>query len=435
MIETQSLSSLDAEQYVLGACLVSAQSFEAAFTAIPCGGYFSLRDHQIIFDAMIRLAGVGQVIGRNTIAQLLRQDKVWAAIGGENKLLELAIQGADSHGFTIESACSEIVGYHKRREAISAANSIIEIANDSSIDHSEISPRAQDAVSRLEITSTGGPVSIADCSAAIYQRMVTETEPGILAGLYDLDAMTNGAEAGNLIIVGARPGMGKTILGLSWAGFAANILRKQVLYFSLEMSRDELAIRYASALSGVNSRRIRSHQIASDETVEQVVSTFPSMPRSLYIDECDGGSTLDYMTAAIRSQHRLGLCDMVVIDHLHLMDFCNRRGETDAAAVGRITKTLKQLARKLKISVILLCQLNRSLESRANKRPINSDLKESGSVEQDADKIIMLYRDEVYNPDTPDKAIVELIITKNRNGPTGTARALAELEFCRFRNR
>jgi replicative DNA helicase len=157
------------------------------------------------------------------------------------------------------------------------------------------------------------------------------------------------------------------------------------------------------------------------------------MPATLYVEEDD--STLNAMTATIRKRHRLGMCDQVVIDHAHLMDFCNRKGETDAVALGRITKTLKKLAKKLQISIILLCQLNRGLESRPNKRPVNSDLRESGSVEQDADKIIMLYRDEYYNPDTPDKGLVELIITKNRNGPTGTATALAELEYCRFRNR
>jgi replicative DNA helicase len=433
MIATQSLSSLEAEEYVLGACLVSAQNFEVAFSAIPCGEYFSLRDHQLIYDGMIRLASIGQAIGRNTIAEILKRDQVWAAIGGDRKLEQLAIHGFDSHGFTVESACQEIAGYHKRRETVAAAMSMIELANDLAIDHGEVSARAQDAVSGLESTTTGGPKSIADSVPGLYQQMATETEPGVPSGLNDFDEMLYGAEEGNLIIVGARPGMGKTILGLNWAGFAASAANKQVLYFSLEMSRDELAMRHVSALSGVNSRRLKTHAVVADPLIEHVVSFFPSMPASLYVDE--DGSTLDYMVATIRKHHRLGMCDLVVIDHLHLMDFCNRKGETDAAAVGRITKTLKKLARKLKIRIILLCQLSRKVEDRANKRPINSDLKESGSVEQDADKIIMLYRDEYYNEDSLDKGLVELIITKHRNGPTGTVKALAELEYCRFRNR
>jgi replicative DNA helicase len=237
MIDIPSLSCLEAEEYILGACLVRPQVFEAVWTAVPCGGCFFLRDHQIIFEAMIQLAGAGQTIGRNTVAQALKQDKVWAAIGGENKLVQLSIQGSDSHGFTVESACVEIVGYYKRREAVSAASVITDTAYDLSMDHSEVSSRAQEAVGSLEVSSTGGPVSIADCSAAIYQQMVTETEPGVLTGLHDFDAMLYGAEEGNLIIVGARPAMGKTILGLSWAGFGASICNKQVLYFSLEMSR------------------------------------------------------------------------------------------------------------------------------------------------------------------------------------------------------
>jgi replicative DNA helicase len=433
MNDTLSLSSLDAEEYLLGSCLVNAQNFETIFDLIPSSDYFSLKDHQLIYGAMVRLAAFGQNIGRNTIAQALKKDQVWAAIGGEKKLEQLAIQGFDSHGFTIEGACKEVIGYYNRRQTAAAGLAMIALANDPSIDHEEVSTRAQDAASAIDSTTTGGPKSIADCAPGIYQQMTTKTEPGILTGLYDFDAMLYGAEVGNLIIVGARPGMGKTILGLNWAGFAATICKKQVLYFSLEMSIDELAMRYVSSLSTINSRRLRTHEIVPEDVVNQAVESFQSMPPSLYVDE--DGSTLDYMVATIRKSHRLGMCDMVVIDHLHLMDYCNRKGETDAAAVGRITKTLKKLAKKLKITIVLLCQLSRKLEDRANKRPINSDLKESGSIEQDADKIVMLYRDEYYTPDTPDKGLVELIITKHRNGPTGTVKALAELEYCRFRNR
>jgi len=433
MNDTLSLSSLDAEEYLLGSCLVSPQAFEVVFDLIPSSDYYSLKDHQLIYGAMIRLAGFGQNIGRNTVAQALKKDQVWAAIGGEKKLEQLAIQGFDSHGFTIEGACKEVIGYHNRRQTAAAGLAMIELANDPSIDHEEVPTRAQDAASAIDSATTGGPKSLADCAPGIYQQMTTATEPGIPSGLHDFDAMTYGAEPGNLIIVGARPGMGKTILGLQWAGFAATVAKKHVLYFSLEMSIDELAMRYVSALSSINSRRLRTHEIVPENIVNQAVESFQSMPATLYVEEDD--STLNAMTATIRKRHRLGMCDQVVIDHAHLMDFCNRKGETDAVALGRITKTLKKLAKKLQISIILLCQLNRGLESRPNKRPVNSDLRESGSVEQDADKIIMLYRDEYYNPDTPDKGLVELIITKNRNGPTGTATALAELEYCRFRNR
>ncbi len=256
---------------------------------------------------------------------------------------------------------------------------------------------------------------------------------GVPTGYHDLDAKTSGLQPGDLLIVAGRPSMGKTSLALNMAEHVAIEVGLPVAVFSMEMGGTQLAMRMLSSVGKLDAHRVRTGRLNDDEWARLSFALGKMHEAPLYIDETPALNPIDLRARARRLHRQCGKLGLIVIDYLQLMSSTGQ-GENRATEISEISRSLKSLAKELNVPVIALSQLNRSLEQRPNKRPVMSDLRESGAIEQDADVIMFIYRDEVYNPDSPDKGSAEIIIGKQRNGPIGMTRLTFVGEYTRFEN-
>jgi replicative DNA helicase len=256
---------------------------------------------------------------------------------------------------------------------------------------------------------------------------------GVSTGFTDIDSMTSGLQPGDLVIVAGRPSMGKTSFAMNMAESVAVKGKLPVAVFSMEMPGEQLAMRLMSSLGRINAHKMRTGKLEDDDWPKLTVAIGSLAEAPLFIDDSAGLTPLELRARArrLKREHGLGL---IIIDYLQLMQAGDTAGENRATEISAITRSLKGLAKELHVPVIALSQLNRSLEQRPNKRPIMSDLRESGAIEQDADVIFFIYRDEVYNEDSQDKGTAEVIIGKQRNGPIGTCRLTFLGEYTRFEN-
>jgi replicative DNA helicase len=257
---------------------------------------------------------------------------------------------------------------------------------------------------------------------------------GVPTGYHDLDARTSGLQPGDLLIVAGRPSMGKTSFALNMGEHVAIEVGLPVAVFSMEMGGAQLAMRMLSSVGRLDAHRVRTGRLNDDEWSRLSFALGKMHEAPLYIDETPALNPIDLRARARRLHRQCGKLGLIIIDYLQLMSSANGGGENRATEISEISRSLKGLAKELNVPVIALSQLNRSLEQRPNKRPVMSDLRESGAIEQDADVIMFIYRDEVYNPDTPDKGSAEIIIGKQRNGPIGTVRLTFLGEYTRFEN-
>ena len=257
---------------------------------------------------------------------------------------------------------------------------------------------------------------------------------GVTTGFEELDGATGGMQPSDLIIVAARPSMGKTTFAMNLVENALMAQDKPVLVFSLEMPADQLVTRMLSSLGRINQTKVRSGQLEEDDWPRLTTAVNLLRDKPLFIDDTAGISPTEMRNRARRIVREHGDISMIMIDYLQLMQIKGGTSEGRTAEISEISRSLKALAKELECPVIALSQLNRALEQRPNKRPVNSDLRESGAIEQDADVIMFIYRDEVYNEDSPDKGIAEIIIGKQRNGPIGTSRLAFIGQFTKFEN-
>jgi replicative DNA helicase len=275
--------------------------------------------------------------------------------------------------------------------------------------------------------------AVKDAFEQLRQRAENKSAiTGMPTGFTDLDHKTAGLQAGDLIIVAARPSMGKTALALNMAEYAAIKTGKAAAVFSMEMSASQLAFRLISSLGRINQQHLRTGDLA-DEEWPRVTSAITLLAESkIFIDDTPALSPLELRSRArrLKREHDLGV---IMIDYLQLMQVPGNK-ENRATEISEISRSLKALAKELSVPVIALSQLNRSLEQRTDKRPVMADLRESGAIEQDADVIVFIYRDEYYNPDSQDKGLAEIIIGKQRNGPTGTVKLAFLGQYTRFEN-
>jgi replicative DNA helicase len=251
-------------------------------------------------------------------------------------------------------------------------------------------------------------------------------------GFTDFDHKTAGLQPGDLIIVAARPSMGKTALALNMAEYAAIKTGKAAAVFSMEMSASQLAFRLISSLGRINQQHLRTGDLADEEWPRVTSAITLLADAKIFIDDTPALSPLELRARArrLKREHDLGI---IMIDYLQLMQVPGNK-ENRATEISEISRSLKALAKELNVPVIALSQLNRSLEQRTDKRPVMADLRESGAIEQDADVIVFIYRDEYYNPESADKGLAEIIIGKQRNGPTGTVKLAFLGQYTRFEN-
>ena len=256
---------------------------------------------------------------------------------------------------------------------------------------------------------------------------------GLTTGFIDLDRMTSGLQPSDLVIVAGRPSMGKTSFAMNLIENAALVSDRPLMVFSMEMPAEQLVIRMLSSLGRIDQSRVRTGKLEQDDWPKLASATEKLKGTQVFIDDTPALTPTELRSRIRKLVREQGDLGMVMVDYLQLMRVAGSN-EGRTAEISEISRSLKAIAKEFKCPVVALSQLNRSLEQRPNKRPVNSDLRESGAIEQDADVIMFIYRDEVYNEDSPDKGVAEIIIGKQRNGPIGTCRLSFQGQFTRFEN-
>ena len=426
--------NLNAEESLLGALLLSR---DAVGTVTEMG--LSVNDfykpaHQYVYDAVRGLNATGQPVDAVTVADELRRAGLLDEIGGSELLLEL--QNATPAISNVSRYAKIVQDTAVLRRLIGVAAEIAEIAYNEPDDVSRALDEAESKVFEVaedRVTDSVRPLGdlmpmAMDKLQETYERGSTIT--GLATGYNDLDELLSGLQPGTLNIVGARPAMGKTAFGLGLAVHAAQTAKVPVLVFSLEMGHAELTQRILSSEARVDSQKLRNGNIVEADWTK-LGRAVGRLEVPLYLDDNPRVTVMEIRAKARRMKSREGL-GLIVIDYLQLMS--GNGSENRQLEVSEISRGLKILARELQVPIVALSQLSRNLESRGDKRPMLADLRESGSLEQDADVVMFLYRDEVYNAESPDKGSAEVIVAKHRSGPIGTRKLVFLGAYTRFDN-
>lgn len=430
--------SIEAEQSVLGGLMLDNYSWDRVAELIKEDDFYR-PSHRLIFSMMATLGRRNQPFDVLTIAESLKAVSELENAGGEIYLFELA---RNTPTVANISAYAEIVRERSVfRQLIGVSGEIADMAfNPEGRESKEILDNAESKIFKIaeQRTRGSGPVGISSLLVKAAERIDTlyhsdDIITGISTGFTDLDDMTSGLQKGDFVIVAGRPSMGKTTLAMNMAEHAAIKGKQAVLVFSMEMPGESLAMRMMSSLGHIDQHRIRTGKLHDDDW-PRLNSAVEMLSESvLFIDDTPSLSPAELRARARRVARANKGLGLIVIDYLQLMQVPGFR-EGRVGEITEISRTLKSLAKELNIPVIALSQLNRGLEQRTDKRPQMSDLRESGAIEQDADLILFIYRDEVYNEDSSDKGIAEIIIAKQRNGPIGRVKLTFLGQYTRFEN-
>jgi replicative DNA helicase len=429
--------NLEAEEALLGAMLLSRDAVAAASEVVTGSEVFYRPSHAHIFDVISILTVRGAAVDPITVADELRRRDLLDAVGGPSALLALQ---ANAPGTGNAAHYARIVHDHALlRRLIGAAGAIAERAYGLPDDVRKAVDEAESLV--FDIARHEGEGSTASMKELLNETLDRIEElhdrgsaiTGTPTGYYDLDDMTSGLQPGSLVVVGARPAMGKTSFALGMATHAAMKAHKPVLVFSLEMSKVELSQRILCSEARVDSKKVRNGKLTHNdwEAITGSIGRLAEAP--IWIDDNPNVNVMEIRSKARRLRSDVGDIGMVVVDYIQLMT--GRSGaENRQVEVSEISRGLKLLAREIEAPVIALAQLNRGLEQRADKRPMLSDLRESGALEQDADVVMFIYRHEVYEPSPEHAGLAEIIVAKHRSGPTGMTQLSFLSHITRFEN-
>ncbi len=436
--------SIEAEQAVLGGIMLNNAHWENVIEHVIADDFYTAA-HRLIFQEMETLTRQNSPVDLITLDQALKNKGVIQDVGGFAYLAELSKNTPSAANII---AYADIVREKAvLRELIGVGNNIAQRAYvPKGKDIKEILDEAEREVFHIaekRTSSNEGPKNVID----ILEQTISKIEQlsqnknhngvtGVTTGFKDLDKKTAGLQRSDLIIVAARPSMGKTTFAMNLCENAALASDKPVLVFSLEMPADQIMMRTLASLSRVDQTKIRTGQITDDEEWARISSTMAILTNkpNIYIDDSAGLTPTELRSRARRVYRENGGLSMIMVDYLQLMrepGFADNR----TLEIAEISRSLKALAKELEVPVVALSQLNRSLEQRSDKRPVNSDLRESGSIEQDADLIMFIYRDEVYHETNDEnRNVAEIIIGKQRNGPIGRVRLTFQGQYSRFDN-
>ncbi len=433
--------SIEAEQSVLGGLMLDNEKWENIQEIINYNDFFN-KSHQIIFDEMHKLTEIYKPIDLITLSESLKKDKKLELIGGFSYLAELS-QNVPS--------VSNINYYAEIIKEKSILRNLIKISNEIIIN--SLNPKGKNSkeiidiaeskifkISEQKINKNNNPQNIKyilekakNKLKKLYQNPKKEIT-GINTGYIDLNKKTFGLQKSDLIIIAARPSMGKTTFAMNLCENIAISDNKPVLIFSLEMTTEQILIRIISSLSRVNQNNIKTGKINNEDWIKICnIIKLLKKKKNIFIDDSCNLTPTDVRSRTRKIYKENNGLSLVMIDYLQLMKSSSYL-DNRTLEIADISRSLKLLAKELNIPVIALSQLNRSSEQRSDKRPLNSDLRESGSIEQDADLIMFIYRDEVYNENTDMKGIAEIIISKQRNGPTGTINLVFDGKISKFDN-
>lgn len=434
--------SVEAEQSVLGGLLLDNSAFDKIADVVSESDFYR-HDHKIIFKHILRLVEVARPADVVTVSESLDKNAELGNVGGLAYLAQLA-QNTPSAANIRRYA--EIV----RERSVMRQLAII----GAEITESAYSPQGRDA-SQLLDEAEGKVFKIAESTAKgkkgflempgllkevveridmLYSRDNPDEVTGVPTGFTDLDTKTSGLQPGDLVIVAGRPSMGKTAFSMNIAEHVAVEHHLPVAVFSMEMGGTQLVMRMLGSVGRLDQHVLRTGKLQDEDWSKLTFAIGKLSDAPMYIDETPALTALEVRARARRlARQHGGKLGLIVIDYLQLMSGSGR-GDNRTAELGEISRGIKGLARELEVPIIALSQLSRAVEQRPNKRPMMSDLRESGAIEQDADIILFMYRDEYYNPDSPDKGLAEAIIAKHRNGPTGTVRLAFVGHYAKFEN-
>jgi replicative DNA helicase len=430
--------SIQGEQSVLGGLMLDNSAWDQVADRVGETDFYR-REHQLIFRAVVALADRAQPFDVVTLSEELERRGELEEAGG---LAYLGTLAKDTPSAANIRAYADIVREHSVvRQMIRVGTGIADRAfNPEGRTSVELLDEAERMVFEIaEQRSRGGqgfqPIrTLLTGAVDRIETLFQQEDPitGISTGFTDFDAKTSGLQRSDLIIVAGRPSMGKTSFAMNVAENVAIQVQRPVAVFSMEMPGEALAMRMMSSLGRIDQHRVRTGRLEDEEwpRLTSAVSMLSEAP--LHIDDTPALTPTEVRARARRLKRELGDLGLIVIDYLQLMQAPG--GENRTNEISLISRSLKSLAKELDVPVIALSQLNRNLEQRPNKRPVMSDLRESGSIEQDADLVVFIYRDEVYNEDSADKGVAEIIIGKQRNGPTGTVRMAFLGQYTKFEN-
>jgi len=430
--------SLEAEQSVLGGLMLDNDAWLHVSERLTFQDFYR-RDHASIFRAVEALANEGKPYDIVTLSEWLAGQGLLESVGGIQYLAQLVDNTPTAANI---AAYADIVRDRSvLRELIRVGTDIVETGyrpeGRSTTELIDFAERTVFQIAERASRGKRGFQRIKDLLVGALDRidqMFQRDNPitGVTTGYYELDSMTSGLQPSDLIIVAGRPSMGKTAFALNLAQNAAIKADTAVAVFSMEMPSEQLAMRLLSSIGRIDQHKVRTGKLGDDDWPRLTHAVGILSEVNLFIDDTPALSPAD-LRSRCRRLAREQTLGMVVIDYLQLMQVPGN-SENRATEISEISRSLKALAKELNVPVIALSQLNRSLEQRGDKRPVMSDLRESGAIEQDADVIMFIYRDEVYNEDSPDKGIAEIIIGKQRNGPIGMRKLRFFGEYTAFEN-
>lgn len=426
--------NIDAEMSLLGAVLIDEETLADISEHVTAKDFYDKR-HAIVYDAMMRLYEKHRPVDLLTLTDELKKKNELETIGGSAYITELTnYVPTAAHA---ETYAEMVAQKAVRRRLIKASGEISEMGFDEDTTTQELLEKAEAELFSVSDQSLKQDlVSIESILTESFDRMEElhrnkGSLRGVRTGYRDLDNMTAGLQRSDLIILAARPAMGKTTLVTNLAYNVATVAKQSVLFFSLEMSKEQLVDRMLADASGVDAWNIRTGNL-SDEDFSKLSEAMGEMAEApIFIDDTPGVSVLEMRTKARRAAHEQPL-GLIIVDYLQLMQSSGRSDGNRVQEVSEISRGLKLIARELNVPVIALSQLSRTVETRSPQIPQLSDLRESGSIEQDADIVMFIYREDYYNPETDRQHITDLIIAKHRNGPTGKVELYFHPERLRF---
>ena len=433
----QAPHSLEAEQSVLGAMLIDSRCVPDVIGLLKPEDFY-LQQNREIYETIYTMFHFSQVIDPVTVLDKMQERGVWQETSTEyiKQLMEITPTSANAARYAAIVRDKALL-----RALATAASEISETVYEGVGTPSEILESAERKIYALRKGERGESLEpIGLVLHKVFDRLTelaqSDSEiPGLSTGLVDLDRKINGLNRSDLLLIAARPAMGKTSFALNIALHVAKKYRQTVAFFSLEMSREQLAMRLLSGESFVDSQKMATGKLSDEEWTKLAVASAALSQTDIRVDDNPSISVAE-MNAKCRRLDNLGL---VLIDYLQLMTSAGN-GQTSNNAnrvqvVSDISRALKIMAKELNVPVICLSQLSRANESRTDKRPMLSDLRESGAIEQDADEVLFIYRDDYYHPDTPEKNVAEIIVAKNRHGETGTVKLQWLPQFTTFSDR
>ncbi len=435
MIERVPPQNIEAEQAVLGAMLIKKEAIAEVSQLLKPSDFYR-EAHRIVYETMLELFNRNEAVDLITVTEQLRKNDSLEKAGGIAFVTSLA--NAVPTAANVEYHARIVEEKAQLRNLINSATEIAGMAYEANDDIADIMDKSEKMILEVAARQNGGAfIPIKEILMDTFSKIEKLYESkggltGLPSGFKDLDKLTSGLQPSDLILVAARPSMGKTAFTLNIATHVAVHENKSVAFFSLEMSKEQLVQRMLCSEGGIDSQRLRVGELEENDW-EKLINAADQLSRApIYIDDTAGITVMELRSKArrLKAEHDLQL---IVIDYLQLMQGrSSKNSDNRQQEISEISRSLKALARELNVPVIALSQLSRSVESRQVKKPMLSDLRESGSLEQDADIVMFLYREDYYDPETENKNITDVIIAKHRNGPVDTIQLFFHKQFTKF---